>query len=554
VPPGRGAPVGLGGMAVMQNPHGLQVLVLVLAAVLVLTWLARRLRVAPPAVLLLGGVLLAFVPWMRGVLLSPGVVLLLFLPALLFSEALTTSLREIRANLRMVLLSSILLVLATAGAVAAVGHALGLSWPVAWVLGAVVAPTDATALAAVAGRMPRRMVTRLRAESLINDGTALVLFAVAVSVATGAQAFSWGNVLDSFANSYLGGTVVGLLVACLAFWARRISHDTLPENGIYVLTPFAAFLLAEQIHASGVLAVVVCGLALNHVSPHLGSSRSRLQSRGFWQLTTFLLNGALFVLVGLQLPDALRHLTLSSYSLGQGLRAALLVSAAVIGTRLVWFNTVPYLVRALDRRPQQRARRIGARQRVPLAWAGFRGGVSLAAALAVPMTLVDGSRFPARDLIVIVAFGVILVTLLVQGLTLPAVLRWARLPDDGAEAREQRLAEQAAAAAGLVALPPAAARLGVPRAVADRVRAGHEDHLHTLADPATAGHDAAAAGQKGHHHHDHRLRRALLPHKRAAIIRLRDSGAIDGIVLQRELARLDAEELRLSPPPTIEAE
>jgi Na+/H+ antiporter len=543
----------LEGWAVMQNPHGLQVLVLVLAAVLVLTWLARRLRVAPPIVLLLGGVLLAFAPWMRGVLLSPGVVLLLFLPALLFSEALTTSLREIRANLRMVLLSSILLVLATAATVAAVGHGLGLRWPVAWVLGAVVAPTDATALAAVAGRMPRRTLTRLRAESLINDGTALVLFAVAVAVATGAQAFSWGNVLASFANSYLGGTVAGLLVASLAFWARRISHDTLPENGIYVLTPFAAFLLAEQIHASGVLAVVVCGLALSHVSPHLGSGRSRLQTRGFWQLTTFLLNGALFVMVGLQLPDALHHLALSSYSLGQGVRAALLVSAAVIGTRLLWFNTVPYLVRVLDRRPQQRERRIAARQRVPLAWAGFRGGVSLAAALAVPMTLVDGSRFPARDLIVIVAFGVILVTLLVQGLTLPAVLRWARLPDDGAEAREQQLAEQATAEAGLVALPPTAARLGIPRAVADRVRASHEEHLGTLADPATAGH-AAAAGGRNRHHHDHRLRRALLPDKRAAIIRLRDSGAIDGIVLQRELARLDAEELRLSPPQTSEAE
>jgi CPA1 family monovalent cation:H+ antiporter len=539
----------------MQNPHWLQVLVSVLAAVLVLTWLGRRLGVAPPIVLLLGGVPLAFVPWIgTGGLLLPGVVLLLFLPALLFSEALTTSLREIRANLRIVLLSSILLVLATAGAVAAVGHALGLSWPVAWVLGAVVAPTDATVVAALAGRMPRRTLTTLRAESLINDGTALVLFAVAVAVATGAQRFTWGNALGSFAISYLGGTGVGVLVAWLAIRARRISHDTLPENGINVLTPFAAFLLAEQVHASGVLAVVVCGLALSHVSPHLGSSRSRLQTRGFWQLSTFLLNGALFVLVGLQLPDALHDLASSSYSLGQGLRDALLVSATVIGTRLVWFNTVPYLVRALDRRPQQRSLRIGARHRVPLAWAGFRGGVSLAAALAVPTTLVNGSRFPGRDLIVIITFGVILVTLLVQGLTLPAVLRWARLPDDGAEAREQRLAEHASAAAGLAALPPTAARLGVPRSVADRVHADHEDHLHTLADPATAGHDIAVAGPNRHHHHDHRLRFALLPHKRAAIVRLRDSGTIDNIVLQRELARLDAEELRMSPPPAREAE
>jgi CPA1 family monovalent cation:H+ antiporter len=539
----------------MENPNGLQVLVSVLAAVLVLTWLARRMKVAPPIVLLLGGVLLAFLPWMGGVLLSPGVVLLLFLPALLFPEALTTSLREIRANLRMVLLSSTLLVLASAAAVATVGRALGLSWPVAWVLGAVVAPTDATALATLAGQMPRRMLTSLRAESVINDGTALVLFAVAVAVATGAQAFSWGNALGSFTISYLGGTVVGLLVACLAFWARRRSHERLPENGIYVVTPFVAFLLAEQIHASGVLAVLVCGLALSHVGPHLGCGRSRLQTDGFWQLTTFLLNGALFVLVGLQLPDALHDLALSSYSLGQGLRDTLLVSAAVIGTRLVWFNTVPYLIRAVDRRPQQRARRMGARQRVPLALAGFRGGVTLAAALAVPTTMDNGLPFRGRGLIVIVAFGVILVTLLVQGLTLPAVLRWAQLPDDGAEAREQRLAEHTTAAAGLAALPPTAARLGVPPAVADRVHADHEEHMHTVADPGTAGHDAAAAGPNAQHrHHDHRLRRALLPHQRAAIIRLRNSGTIDNVAVQRELARLDAEELRLSPSSTPEAE
>ena len=181
--------------------------------------------------------------------------------------------------------------------------------------------------------------------------------------------------------------------------------------------------------------------------------------------------------------------------------------------------------------------------------------MTLAAALAVPTTMNNGSPFPGRGLIVLVAFGVILVTLLVQGLTLPAVLRWARLPDDGAEAREQRLAEHTAAAAGLAALPPTAARLGVPPAVADRVHADHEEHMHTLADPGTAGHDAAAAESNArHHHHDHRLRRALLPHQRAAIIRLRNSGMIDNVVLQGELARLDAEELRLSPSSTPEAE
>ncbi len=520
----------------------LPVLVLIGVAVVALSWLARRLGIAPPIVLLLGGVPLAFVPWLEGVRLPPDVVLLIFLPALLYWESLTTSLREIRANLRTVMLSSILLVLATAGAVALLGHALGLSWPVAWVLGAVVAPTDATAVAAVAGRLPRRSLTTLRAESLINDGTALVVFAIAVQAATGEQEFGWASAVARFGLSYLGGAAAGLLVAWLATRARRIVREPLLENGISVLTPFAAYLIAEEVHASGVLAVVASGLALSQVGPRLVSARTRLQARAFWQLTTFLLNGTLFVLVGLQLRSAVQNLV--SYSLAEAARDALLVAAAVITTRLIWYYTVPYIIRAVDRRPQQRLRRVGARHRFPSAWAGFRGGVSLAAALAVPVTVVDGSRFPGRDLIVLVTFGVILVTLLVQGLTLPAVLRWARLPDDSAEAQEQQLAERTATQAGLVALPDVAARLEIPPAVAERVRADYEEHLRNLADPVDD--DTEDGNGRAEHEAYERLRAALLADKLIAVIRLRDEGRIDDIVLRRVQARLDAEEARLA--------
>jgi len=534
----------------MHSPHELQVMVLVLAAVLVLTWFARRSRVAPPIVLLVGGVALAFVPWTGGVGLSPELVLL-FLPPLLFFEALTTSLREIRANLRMVLLLSIVPVLSTAAAVAVVGHALGLSWPAAWVLGAVVAPTDATAVGALAGRMPHRTLTTLRAESLINDGTALVLFSVAVAVATGERAFSWGNVLGSFGLAFLGGAAAGLLVGRLATRARRISVHVLPENGIYVLAPFVAFLLGEQIHASGVLAVVVCGLVLVHASPRLGSGWSRLQTHAFWQLTAFLLNGALFVLVGLQLPDALH--SLSSDSTGRVLRDTLLISATVIGIRLLLLNTLPYIIRAV-RGPKHRTCRRDARHHLLIAWSGFRGAVSLAAALAVPATLVDGSPFPGRDLIIVVTSGVILTTLLVQGLTLPTVVRWARLPEDGVEVGEALLAKRAATEAGLAALPAIATRLRAPASVIDRVRADHEDHLHSLDHPVATEHDVAVTGPSGHTSGTDRLRAALLAHKRAAIVRLRDSRSIDDMVVHRELARLDAEELVLSPPPATAAD
>lgn len=529
----------------MQDAAVLEVLVLVGIAVIALTWVGRRTGVAPPVVLLVGGIGLAFVPWLEDVLLPPEAVLLIFLPALLYWECLNTSLREIRANLRVVLLNAILLVLATAGVVAVVGHALGLSWPVAWVLGGVLAPTDATAVAAVARGMPRRTITILRAESLINDGTALVVFAIAVEVATGEQEFGWGAATVTFGVSYLGGAAAGLLVAWLAMRARQFMREPLLENGISVVTPFAAFLLAEELHASGVVAVVVCGLTMSQTGPRVVSAQTRLQAIAFWQVTSFLLNGTLFVLVGLQLRGAVEGL--ESYSPAEAVLAALAVAAAVIGTRLVWTNTVPYLIRALDRRPQQRLRRVGARQRLPAAWAGFRGGISLAAALAVPLTLVDGSPFPGRDLIIVVTFGVILVTLVVQGLTLPAVLRWARLPEDGAEADEEQLAQRVATEAGLAALPSVAERLGVPQVVADRVHADYEAHLHTLAtsDPGTDTEDDGSSAEDEAYG---RLRAALLADKRAAVVRLRDERRIDDIVLRRVQARLDAEEVRLSAP------
>ncbi|HEY2220810.1 Na+/H+ antiporter [Actinomycetospora sp.] len=529
----------------MQDAHLLEVLVVVLAAVLVLSVVARRLRLAAPLVLLVGGVPLGFVPWTAGVALPPEVVLLLFLPALLYWEALTTSWRELRANLRVVVLSSVFLVLATAGVVAVVGHALGLSWPVAWVLGAVVAPTDATAVTAIATGLPRRFLTTLRAESLINDGTALVVFAVALAVATGAQSFSWVGTLGHFGLSYLGGALAGALVAWLSVRARRIAADRLLENTIDVLTPFAAYLLAELVGASGVLAVVVVGLGMARIGPRITAARTRLQARGFWQITTFLLDGALFVLVGLQLRRALD--ALQSYTLGQAVLDAGLVALAVIGTRLAWNYTTPYVIRAIDRRPVQRTRRIGARQRLVGAWAGFRGGVSLAAALAVPTVLVDGSPFPGRDLIIVVTFGVILVTLLVQGLTLPAVLRFARLPEDSGFASEEQLARRAATHAGLEALPDTAARLRVSSAAVERVREDYQEHLHLLHDDADREGDTDHAERDRADQEDYqRLRAALLGEKRRAVLALRDDGTIDDIVLRRVQTVFDTEEIRLT--------
>jgi CPA1 family monovalent cation:H+ antiporter len=272
-----------------------------------------------------------------------------------------------------------------------------------------------------------------------------------------------------------------------------------------------------------------------------------VQARAFWRLTTFLLNGALFVLVGLQLHVVVGGRPVADLLTGTGI--GLLIALVVMGTRWVWVNTTPYLIRMLDRRPAQRLRRVGFRQRQPGAWAGFRGAVSLAAALAIPLRTVDGAPLAGRDLVLLVTFCVIAVTLVVQGLTLPAVVRWARLSEDGAEVEERRLAERTATRAAMEAIDVRAAELGLPDEVAERVRSQYDEHLrelelrHLVLDGGGEdGERAALEAAEG----ERRLRLALLLDKRQAVQGLRHEHLIDDLVLLRFQAQLDAEEVRLA--------
>ncbi|MFD7000358.1 cation:proton antiporter [Streptomyces mirabilis] len=230
--------------------------------------------------------------------------------------------------------------------------------------------------------MPRRILTVLRAESLLNDGTALVLLAVAIEVVTDERPFSWSGTALAFVESCAGGIVIGAAITPLLIPVRRRLPEPLLHSVLSVATPFLAYLPAELLHVSGVLAVITCGLVTTRFGPRVIGSDARIQAIAFWEVASYLLNSALFILVGIQLPAAVRALT--SVSLAQAAIAACAVSAAVIGTRLLWFYSVPYRVRFLDRRPQQRDRRITAPQRLPLAWAGMRGAISPAAALTVP--------------------------------------------------------------------------------------------------------------------------------------------------------------------------
>ncbi|HEY0814876.1 MAG TPA: Na+/H+ antiporter [Pseudonocardia sp.] len=517
---------------------GLVVVVVLGVTVLIGTTLGGRYRVAPPALLLCFGALLGLIPGLSSVELNPDVVLLLFLPPLLYWESLNTSLREIRANLRVIALSSVALVIVTMAAVAFAAQALGVDPRAAWVLGAVLAPTDAAAVAGLAKRLPRRVLTTLRAESLINDGTALVLFGVATAAAVGAEQPGPVQLVGDFVGSYLGGLIAGLLASGAVLLVRRHLDDPQREGALSVLTPFLAFLLAELVHASGVVAVVVAGLVLTYAGPRVIRARSRTQTTAFWDLATFLLNGGLFVLVGLQFPRAVRNL--DGTSVGHAIGVALGIGGVVIGTRLLWVHTIPYVIRALDRRAVQRTRRVGWRQRMVSGWAGFRGGVSLAAALAVPATVLGGAAFPDRDLIVFVTAVVILLTILVQGITLPLVVRWARLPEDVGRAEELAMARTRAAEAGLAALPGLAAQLGVSGEPVERIRADYQEYR----DEAEAGAEPGESTREL----ERRLRLAVLREKRHAVTEMRDANEIDDIVLRELQAGMDVEEVRLLGP------
>ena len=287
---------------------GLELVVLLGVAILVANGLARRLRVAPPILLLVCGALLGFIPALRGVSLPPDVVLLLFLPVLLFWESLTTSLREIRKNLRGIILTGTLLVVATAAAVAVVAHAFGMPWAPAWVLGAAVAPTDATAVGAFTRSLPRRNVTILRAESLINDGTALTIYGLAVAVTTGVDHATPLRITWLIVLAYGGGALVGLAAAWLVRQIRDRMDDPRQETIITIVTPFVAYLGAELIGASGVVAVVLCGLILSQAQPREARASTRRQSDAFWTISTLVMNAILFVVVGLELQATVRTL------------------------------------------------------------------------------------------------------------------------------------------------------------------------------------------------------------------------------------------------------
>jgi monovalent cation/hydrogen antiporter len=525
----------------MREPELL--LLVLMVAVGGLSVLAGTIRVPYPILLVLGGLVLGFLPGVPPAELPPDLVLVLFLPPLLYQTAFFSSPRDLRADARAITLLAVGLVLATMSAVAAAAHTVvdGLPWAAAFTLGAIVAPTDPLAATAIARRLgvPRRLVTVLEGESLVNDASALVAYRLAVAAVVAGSFSLWGAGLQ-FVGRGIGGVAIGLAVGWLIAEARRRIEDPVVEIVLSVVTGYAAYLPAELMGASGVLAAVTAGLYVGWRAPELASPSTRLLGFSFWEVLVYLLNAVLFVLVGLQLHPILTGVSGSSAAvlLGQ----AALVSAVVIAVRIVWGFSVPYLVRALDRRPAQRARRVGARERLVASWSGMRGAVSLAAALALPLETSTGQPFPQRNLIIFVTFGVIFATLVLQGLSLPWLIRRLGLHRDDSEEQEELRGRLRATDAALTRLEELAVQEWTREDTVQRMRGLYQFRRRRL--KARAGYLADDGAQDRSLAYQ-RLVRELLEAQRREIVRLRNQGQISNEVMHRIERDLDLEDSRL---------
>jgi monovalent cation/hydrogen antiporter len=514
-----------------------------LVGVVVLGALARWLNIPYPIVLVVGGAAVGFIPGLPEVKLNPEIVLVVFLPPLLYGSAFFADFRYIRRGLRPISLGAIGLVLATMVAVAVVAHALvpEMPWSAAFTLGAIVSPTDPLAAALIMRRLgvPARLVSSAEAEGLFNDATALVAYRVAVVAVVGGS-FSLAEAGLRFVGGAAGGIAIGLAVGWLIVQIRKRTEDAQLSITISLLSGYAAFVPADAIGVSGVLAAVTCGIFVGLRGPRVIAARTRLQGFYVWDILDFLLNAVLFVLVGLQLRMVVN--ALGGYSVGDLAGYAIAVAGAVVLTRLVWFYTMPYVIRALDRRPSQRARRIGARPRFIVAWAGMRGAVSLAAALAIPLETDAHDPFPFRDLIIFLTFAVIFATLVVQGLTLPGVIKAMRIEDDGTEEREELRARLAAAKAALDEIDELEGEDWTREDTIDRMRALYQYRKRRFAARAGKVEDDGFEDRSLSYQ---RMVQLVLAAQRERLVELRSEGEISNEVMNRVVRELDLEESRL---------
>jgi len=509
-----------------------------LVVAVALGYAARRIGVAYPILLLLGGLVLGFIPGLPAIELEPDLVFLLLLPPILFGAGYSTPIRDFKANARAIGLLAIGLVLFTTVAVGLVAQLVvpGLPAAAAFTLGAIVAPPDAVAATSIFRRLgvPRRVVTILEGESLINDASALIAYRIGIAVALGGV-FSVGEAGLEFVRVGIGGIVVGLVVGWVLTEAWRRTADPTLEIMISLLAPFVAYLPAEALGVSGVLAAVVAGLIAGRRAARVLSPTARLMGRGVWDIVIFTINGFAFMLIGLQLPSILA--SLAAYSPLTLAGWGLAISLTVIVARIVWVFPATYVPRRLSARIRASDPYPSPRAVFVVSWAGMRGAVSLAAALALPL---EPKPFPERDLVIFLTFCVIVATLVGQGLSLPWVVRRLGVVATDGQDTEEAHARLAAVEAALTRLDDLEVEFPGHKELVDQLRSRYEHEAgHVWPHPEGPRDDEEQELL------DHlEIRNAVLAAERDAIIALRDDGIIGDEVLTRIERDLDLEALR----------
>jgi Na+/H+ antiporter len=519
-----------------------EILVGLLGAVTVLAGAARHVGVPSPIVLVVCGLLVGLVPGLPGVSLDPDLVFFVFLPPLVYGAGFNSSPRDLRAQARRIGILAIGLVAATTAAVAVAVHAVvpGFGWPEAFVLGAVLAPTDPIAAVSIMQRL--RVAPQLSAviegESLVNDGLGLVLYRLAVA-ATVSGTFSVVDAAGRLVLTGVGGVAVGLLVGMLIARVRRRIDDAPIEISLSLFTPYAAYIAAEALGASGILAAVSVGLYLGARSDGLFSANARIEAEGFWNTLIFLLESTLFLLMGLEFRDVAAGI--ESLDAGRVTLAVVLTTVVVVGVRMAWMFTISPLLRLVIPTPADEPPDMGHGARLVAGWAGMRGGVSLAAALAIPAQIAGGDPFPQRNLIVFVVFCVIVIGLLVQGLTLPALIRATGLGRaEHDDAVDEARARAAAAEAALLRLEQMDEGEDDRRAI-EHLRELYDARL----DHARAPIEEAGDDDRRHVEAFQRLREELLRSERGALHELHSRGEISEEALRTVERDLDLQEARL---------
>jgi len=516
-----------------------------LAAIVAVALVAKRFSLPYPIAFVIGGLLLALIPDLPAVEISPDYIFLIVLPPLLYMGGWVTDWRDFRANLRPISLLAIGLVIMTTVAVAVVTRAIfpGMGWAACFALGAIVSPPDAVAASATFERfsVPRRIMTVLAGEGLVNDASALVIYRFAVAAAlTGT--FSLTSAALAFVLVVAGGIAVGLIVAMgiesiMRWLTKNGMSDTLIDNVILMVAPYAAYLPADAIHVSGVLAAVTAGVYGGYRSQIFLNPESRLMGSAVWSLLEFLFNGLIFLLIGLHLRQIVRDPSFTTHTLIAGA----IISVLVIVVRIAWVYSATYLPRWLSKRLAAADPSPPWRWPFIIAWSGMRGIVSLAAALALPLTNDLGRPFPGRSPFIFITFCVILATLVFQGLTLAPIIRWLGIAGEALDLRETE-ARIAALQAALDHLRSLERRFTTAdeREIANRLRAEYENRIAHL-----RGHIDGRGAIPERVRRDHWIQGEALAAERSAIMRLRQKGEIPDEIFRRLQYDLDLAEARL---------